>query len=91
MVTSGKYAPIIQQLENVRIRGFAVGGSTTPTDTAVNAQNATASNDAIIEELKMLRQAVMVKKYITVWSEKEALMNAEVYQAWQQRSSTGGI
>lgn len=91
MVTNGKYAPIINELEQVRIRGFAVGGVTTPADAAVNVQSETISNEAIIEELKMLRQAVMDKSYITVWSEREALMNAEVYAAWQKRSNTGGI
>lgn len=91
MMTSTKYSPIIQELEKVRVRGFAVGGATTPADTAVNVQNATASNDAIIAELKLLRQDMATMKYITVWGEKEALMNAEVYDAWQQRSSTGGI
>lgn len=91
MMTSPKYAPVLNQLEAIRVRGFAVGGETTPADTAVSIQNAAGSNQDILDELRMLREAVKAIQPVTVWSEKEALMNAEIYAAWQSRSSNGGV
>jgi len=64
MVESDKYGSIIQQLEEVRQRGFAEGGFTTP----VITDNSVDTNQALIAAIQRLRLNVGVTEFNTVQS-----------------------